>query len=214
MSRKQNKEGAALPPNPSPTRGWAKVFGFPKDPRSYGEYVKRPSPNKRLLLVFEPGDEYAMMRYQHEFRLVDAKKALIQVFQGLVSPMQCAWWSPDSRIVAVSVDDPNGGLLLYNVKRRRYSLVHFNSYQEKAHITSTSVKIAVDQSEFEAIFGKEFRPPRDVSFRFAALRWFPAPEVGAWKLGAAFRCAPKAKWQPPPSKAMRAYAKEHGIELL
>lgn len=214
MCRQKNQHDSPRQPKPSLDRGWAKIFGIPMDPRSYGAYVKRPSPNKEFLVVFEPGVEYAMMRYQHEFRLLDSSKILVQAFHGLASPIQNAWWSPDSRIVAVPIDDPKGGLLLFDVKRQRYSLNHFNSYQETTKVTCTSVRIGVERREFEAVFGKEFRPPSDVSFRFATLRWVTAPETGDWKLGTAFRSAPKARWQLPPSKAMKAYAKEHGIKLL
>jgi hypothetical protein len=199
---------------PKALRGWSRIFGFAKDPRSYGQYVTSPSPDGRFMLVFEPGIEFAMMRCQHAFRLVDSNRTVVQAFQGLVSPMQRAWWSPDSRIVAVPIDDRKGGLLLFDVTRQRYSLIPFSSYQETAVVTSTGVRTSVDRSQFEAIFGKEFRPPRDVLFRFAALRWFAAPETGAWKLSSAFRSAPQARWQPPPSKEMRAYAKKHGIGLL
>jgi len=194
--------------------GWSKVFGFPKAPHSYGKYVAKASPNKKWSVVFEPGIEYAMMRFQHEFRLVDPHKKVIEAFCGLASPVQRAWWSPDSKIVGVPVDDPNGGLLLYDVKRRRYSLIPFNPYQETATMTSTSVRIGVDRREFEAVFGTEFRPPRDLTFRFTTLRWFAVPETGALKLIEAYRSAPKPKWLPPPSKEMRAYAKAHGIQLL
>jgi len=214
MSKQKIQKEAPRLPKASHARGWAKIFGFPRDPRSYGKYVKRPSPNSKNMVVFEPGIEYAMMRYRHEFRLVDSSKTLVQAFHGLASPMQNAWWSPDSRVVAIPIDEPLEGLLLFNVNLQQYSLLLFSAYQQNAEVTSTGVRISVDRSQFIAVFGNEFQPPHDVSILFANLRWFAAPETGAWKLGAAFRSAPKVRWQPPPSKEMRAYAKKHGIKLL
>jgi hypothetical protein len=164
-------------------------------------------------VVFEPGIEFAMNWYHHQFRLVDSSKAVVQAFQGLVSPLQLAWWSPDSRIAAVPITNHNDGLLLLDVKRRRYSLILFNAHQTTAAVTSRGVRVSVDRGQFEAIFGKRFPPPRDVFFQFASLRWFAAPESGAWKLGSALRTAPQPRWEPPPSKEMRAYAKELGISL-
>jgi hypothetical protein len=194
---------------PAPARGWAKVFGFPKDPRSYGEYVKRASPDGRYRLVFEPGLEYAMMRYAHQFRLVDAGKELVEEFRGLTSPAQMAWWSPDSRVVAI----PVSGLLLYAVQRRRYALVPFDIFQNDVALGVAGIRLSVNRQQFAATFGEEFEPPRPVSLRFAALRWFPVPERGPWKLGAALRSAPKLRWLPPPSTSLRASAKAHGIIL-
>lgn len=188
------------------------MFGFPKDPCPYGEYVKHTSPDGKYILVFEPGLEYSMMRYQHQFRLVTSAKNLVQAFRGLASQMQRAWWSPDSRVVAIPVDDRNGGLLLYEIKRNRYSLVRFDPYQETVRVSSAGVRIGVERREFEAVFGKEFPPPPELFLRFAALRWFAVPETGLWKLREAFRSAPRVRWSP--SKEMRAYAKTQGIELL
>ena len=39
------------------------------------------------MMVFEPGIEYSMMRYRHEFPLVDSHKTLVQAFSGLDVPV-------------------------------------------------------------------------------------------------------------------------------
>jgi hypothetical protein len=197
---------------PAPLRGWAKVFGFPKHPQSFGAYVRCASPDGKHALAFEPGLEYSMMRYQHQFRLVDPSKNVVQAFAGLFSAVQLAWWSPDSRIVAVPVDDQYGGLLLYDVRRKLYSLARFSPYEETVTVSSAGLRIAADRREFEAAFGTEFPPPPEIAIQFKALRWFPPPGKGPWKLREAFRSAPKAKWTP--SREMKAYARRNGIELL
>ncbi len=214
MPRESSPRRAPRPLKATADERWAKVFGFPADARSHGRYATFRAPSRGLVLAFEPGDEYAMMRYQHQFRLVDSKRSVLQAFAGLVSPIQFAWWSPESRIVGIAVEDPFGGLLLYDVVKRRYSLVRFDSYNETAKVTATSVRIGVDADEFRAVFGDEFKPPRSTSFRLSSLTWFAVPEKGPWKLRTAFRKAPKAKWEPPPSKALRDYAKKLGITLL
>lgn len=214
MTRQARQHDTSHPQKESAAERWRKVFGFPSDLPSFGKYVAFISPSKKLKLVFEPGIECAMMRYQFQFRLVDSRLSVLQSFGGLVSPMQHAWWSRDSRLVAIAVEGPNGGLLVYEVKGQRYSLLRFNAYQETAMVTSRSVRIGVDRQEFEAVFGTEFQPPRDTRFPLSSLTWFPAPEKGAWKLNVAFRRAPRAKWEPAPSKAMREYAKKNGITLL
>lgn len=43
---------------------WEKVFGCKADPRSYGVYVKKASPDRRRILAFDPGFEYSMMRWE------------------------------------------------------------------------------------------------------------------------------------------------------
>jgi hypothetical protein len=213
VSKKDAKPEAPESPKAPALRGWAKVFGFPKDPSSYGKYWKRPSPDRAFTLVFEPGIEYAMMRYAHQFRLVDSSKRVVQAFHGLMSPMQLACWSPDSRIVAISISDPEEGLLLLDVRRQKFSLICYNVYQQIPSVTSAGVRIRMDRDQFIAIFEDVIPVPGDVSIRFAALRWLAAPKAGPWKLDAALRAAPNAYWQPPRTKALRAYAKEHGIIL-
>ena len=214
MEKKKNTENRADPAGPPRLRGWAKVFGFPKHPQSFGKYVKLTSPDSVLAVVFEPGVECSMMRYSHEFRLVNRDREIVQEFKGMSSPVQEAWWAPDSRVVGVPISDPVCGLLLYDAARRRYSMARFSPYEERVKVTSSSIRIGVDLQEFKAVFGDGFKPPRECSVRFSALRWSAVPEKGAWKLYTALRSAPKLKWQPPPSKEMIAYAREQGIELI
>ena len=190
---------------------WAKIFGF-KNPASYGVYVKKASPDKKHLMVFEPGEEVSMMRYLHQFRLIDPKGTVTEAFKGLAGPMQCAWWTRDSRIVAVPVSDRLDGLLLFHVKKRRYSVVQFNSYQQKPKLTSRGVWICVVLREFRAWFGDQFRTPDDLYIPFTSLHWFPATEK--WDLNPAIRRAPRLRWQPPPSTELKRYAKKNGITLL
>jgi len=190
---------------------WKKIFGAKPDPRSYGVYVKKASPDRKHLMVFDPGDEVSMMRYLFQFRLIDAKGTVAEAFEGLYSPMQGAWWSGDSRVAAVPVSDDIDCLLLLHLPKRRYSVVPFNSYQMRARVTSRGVWVCVDLQEFRAWFGREFRPPDDTYLPFASLRWFPVQEK--WDLNAAIRSAPRIRWTPPPSRELKAYARKNGITL-
>jgi hypothetical protein len=149
------------------------------------------------------------MRYAYQFRLVDAHRAVVEEFRGLTAQEQRAWWTPDSRIVAIPAD----GLLLYELHRRRYSVVPFDIFQNELEMGVAGIRVSVSRKEFVAWFGDKFQPPRPVSFRFASLHWFPAPATGKWKLGPALRSAPRLRWLPPPSKELRAYAKAQGITL-
>ena len=40
---------------------WEKTFD-PRNPRSYGEYPQKPTPDKKHILVFDPGIEFRMIR--------------------------------------------------------------------------------------------------------------------------------------------------------
>jgi hypothetical protein len=191
---------------------WADIFGFEKDPRSYGKYVRKPSPDKEHALVFEPGMEVSMMRYVHECRLIDRDKKVAQDFKGLTCPVQFAWWSPDSKIVAFPTNE-GAGLVLYKVRSRKFSLLFFNPFQQDLKLTGARVVASVNKKEFEATFGDGFDRPNDNIFKFAELSWFDAPAGGKWKLGPAVKSAPKMKWEPPPSKEFRAYARKIGITL-
>ena len=192
---------------------WKKIFGVGRDPRSYGEYVKKAAPDRRHMMVFDPGLEVRMMCCEHGFRLIDARAAVTETFQGLASPMQEAWWSPNSRIVAVPVLERTDCLLLFDLSRRRYSVILFSSYQQKAKVTCRGVRIGVDPGQFREVFGEGFRPPDDTVFPFSSLRWMDAPDKTPWNLGPALRGAPRALWRPPPSREMRAYARKQGISL-
>ncbi len=191
---------------------WANIFGFEKDPRSYGKYVKKPSPDRKHTLVFDPGMEVSMMRYVHECRLIDEKKNVVQDFKGLTCPVQFAWWTPDSRIVAFPTNE-GAGLLLYKVNLRKFSVCFFSSFQQDLKLTARGMTISVNRREFEGWFGKEFDPPNDNVLSFSGLQWFDAPDKGPWKLGFAVKAAPRLKWDPPPSKELRAYARKNRITL-
>ena len=154
---------------------WERIFGFKAAPGSLGKYVSKPSPDLKFRLVFEPGDEVSMMRYVYQFRLIDAKDTVVQAFKGLASPVQTAWWTPDSRIVAVPLLEKSDCLLLFNVKNREHAVIHFSVYQSDAAFTSRSVRIGVNLREFKATFGDDFEPPGDTVFPFASLDWRPAP---------------------------------------
>jgi len=193
---------------PRPLRGWAKLFGFAPDGRSYGKYIAHPSPDRAHRVVFEPGIEYAMMRYAHQFRLVDGRRTVVQPFRGLEAPMQMAWWTPDSRIVAVPIDNGKGGLLLYEVKRRRFSLVLMSPHQQNPALTRTTLAVSVDEPQYHMLFGDEVGVTPPCLFRLSALSWFPAPAEGPWKLREAFRAAPDAPWLPAPAIVRRALGQE------
>lgn len=192
---------------------WEKIFGPERDPQSYGKYVKKASPDKRYILVFDPGIEVSMMCSVYQFRLIDRKQTVVEAFEGLDAAMQAAWWSRDSRLAAVPISDSRSGLLLFRPGGRRFTFVPFNSYQQKARLTTRGVWIAPDLKEFRAWFGDQFRPPDPVFFPFASLRWFPV--VPKWKnLPAAARVAPPLRWLPPPSKELKAYARKNRITLV
>jgi hypothetical protein len=191
---------------------WEKIFG-PRDPRSYGEYVKKPSPDKTHILVFDPGIEVRMMMSVYQFRLINAASGVVEAFEGLEGAMQDAWWTSDSTMVAIPVSDRRDGLLLFRVHSKRYSFVPFNSYQQTARLTTRGVWIAPDLKEFRGWFGDQFRPPDPIHFPFASLRWFPVVEK--WKnLDTAVRVAPPLRWLPPPSKELKAYARKKGITVI
>jgi hypothetical protein len=158
--------------------------------------------------VFGPGVEYAMLRYAYPFRLEDARGALLEAFRGLTSPCPRAAWSPDSRIVAVAVD---GGLLLFDVRARRYAAVRFAAYQQTVRLTREAVRVAVHAGQFRAVFGGRFRPPRASVLPFVGLRWRGAPRT--WQPASMLHGAPAPRWEPPPSPALRAYARARRIKL-
>ena len=190
---------------------WEKIFGAKRDPRSYGVYVKKPSPDGRYILVFDPGIEVSMMCGVYHFRLINAAGEVVEAFQGLECSMQDAGWTSDSRMVAVPVCDRRDCLLLFHPAKQQYSVVPFNSYQQEAELTTRGVWIGPDLKEFRGWFGDQFRPPDPVYFPFASLRWFPVAEK--WNLAAALRVAPPVPWLPPPSKELKAYAKKKGITI-
>lgn len=187
--------------------GWVKIFGEKPDACSYGKYVTKTSPSRKLILAFDPGGEYSMMRYSYSFRLIDREGNVLEKFFGLSSPVQSARWSPDSRFAGVPTDE---GLLLLNADRRMFSAVRFDPYNERARLTNSSVVIKADPAAWRSAFGTRFKPPRPSSIRFSALAWEPVPEK--WNLGPAVRRAPRIYWVP--SGELRAYAKKNRIKLL
>jgi hypothetical protein len=213
MAARERIGEVPVPEKAPALRGWAKVFGVPKDPGSYGKYRKKPSPDGAFALVFDPGFEFAMMGYAHQFRLVDPQKNVLEAFSGLTSPAQIAAWSPDSRIVAIPISDPAEGILLLNVRRRLHSFILCDIYLQEMKLESRGVRIGMDAWQFEAIFEGAVPLPEDVVIRFADLRWFPSPRAEAWDLKQVLKSAPSAHWKPPRTKAFREFAKKRGIEF-
>lgn len=190
---------------------WEKVFGCKADPRSYGEYIVRRSPDRGHAVVFDPGIEWRMGCCEHDFRLIDAKNSVVEPFRELETVSQTAWWTPDSRIVGVAVQ---GGsiLLFFHLKRRRYALLGFGAYMLRARLNAAGARIDMDPSQFRGIFGgTRFAPPRSMFFPFSSLRWRPAP--AKWELGRECRRLPRYEWLPPPSKELLAYARKQGLSL-
>jgi hypothetical protein len=191
---------------------WEKVFGSKRDPRSYGEYVVRQAPDRRHAVVFDPGMEWRMGCCEHSFRLIDSKKSVVEPFQELSTPIQRAWWTPDSRIVGVSVMARVDAMLFFHLQRREYALLQCSAYMLRARLDSRGVRVDMDPSQFRGIFGgTKFKPPRSMFFAFSSLRWRPAP--AEWKLGPELRDLPYYKWLPPPSQELRSYARKHGLSL-
>lgn len=191
---------------------WERIFGAKADPRSYGEYAVRRSPDRRHALVFDPGFEWRMGCCEHAFRLIDAKGAVVEAFKELDTVCQQAWWTPDSRIAGVSV---LGGsrLLFYHLRRREYALLGFGAYLLRARTTSRGVWVDMDPSQFRGVFaGTPYRPPRRLFFPFSSLRWKPAPARWGFKR-AELKDLPHYRWLPPPCKELRAFARKQGLDF-
>jgi hypothetical protein len=148
------------------------------------------------------------MRYSFQFRLVDKERAVLQAFKGLSTPVQSAWWTPDSRIIAVPLYE--GALLLYHAGKGRYSLIRFSAYQQTARLSNAGAWIRFEPREFSAVFGREFKPPEPTLFKFHSLAWVPAP-AGEWRL-TGIRKAPQVEWEPSPEMARAA--RRRGVTIV
>lgn len=189
---------------------WEKVFGFKKNPASYGKYVRKYSPDRRRILVFDPGLEVSMMRYEFAFRLIEPDGTVLESFRELSSPLQFAWWSADSRIVAVpAIAQAYSCLLLFNPSRRLYAVIRSDPYLETPSVSPRGARIGVDPEQFHWIFGDELRPPDPVSFPFSSLTWAPPPAT--WRIDPVIRRAVAPWWHS--KEQMKAYAKKQGLSL-